>query len=1781
MAEDILGISGQMDITDIQKSFDTLSNNLNQLGIKTDEVSAKMTKALNDIASSASSDASKTQQSIQTLKDGIAEINKSLADTPESIKRLAAEAQAAEATVEKLKARLSETAQGSNEWNALSSQLANQQQLVTRLNDEYNAMLGTFGSTQQHVGALNAAIDTLNAGRSVSTATTAASTVAHIGAASAVGSESLAHGKNASSIGEETQNMQENIAVVQQKAAATKQGVIIFNEEAAAIDAATDRLRANELTVEEYSRIIEGAKEKIAALTEESRNYSEKAFDAEKRAFTWDVAKDGTSKQTDPNAWDVSQGAKEKANELNAQISKIQSALDNLQAAYKEVENAAISEAQAGVDAESQKTDVLRQQTDELEKNKQAAQDKAEKAEIWWGDEKATIESVVQVLQEDEKELKQLKAEYATLKGAGEGTSEAAKQNLEDQKALNKHIAEGRDILKQLGTTYEDAKKGAKETAEETKKIGDSADKVAKKVDGIFAKLKGGFSKALSGDFSALFGMLGKVGAWGAGIAAVGKSIYELTVRAEEFRDALQPLSHYLDDSTLGAVRQNIIALSGNTTKSVSDMAAAATQFVKVWDGMKSSPEALTQMIKSANEFGALTGKTSEEGAKYLSNLASEYHMTAEETTEASAAIAMAAHNSTSTFGEMADAVSSAGSTASLYGVSFKEMTSLIGFSSGQFGGAQKAASKFSMLLMSMSKMQDDYNPSVVGMIKALQNLKDAYDRGEHVENNFMARNRKAAMYFIKNADSLAKYTQEIGGNAAKQELLNDVNAKASVNVAKLANSWNGFLTAINANLTPTLTKILNFFTRVIGGAQRTADELDYLKHYDEIHPNERNKSKNYTKSVTGGWTAGFKESHVANMGAVLQDNATKEDNLDKYRSQRNKLETRYKKQFEYYKTKHPTFSTNALLNATDNALLKHYNASSDTYTEYNKKTFWSFLKKQHRAIGTMQQKTINTSVDNGGDSYHDDSKAEEKAKKDRAYREQQAEQQAKQQAEAKKTEWELYVAEQEAGIAKEHDANEKELKQRKLDFEKKKRQIEDEAEQLRQKNIEEAKASYEKNPANEKKEGFYARGLDKSIGLTSEQQALIDAKTNKLNEEQAADEAKRLKEQKENERTSVQSYFKEYGNNEEKRSAIKDEAEDKKKKLDENKSITDTDRDYQKKSIDASLKKELQDLDFQDLKKSINWDFVFGDLEHVSATTLETVKQQLQDFINSAKDLKPDEIKTVVDAMTQIQDKIDLTNPIKSIKDARTEYKALSKEYAGYKKQYDDASASRDVEAQKSAAEKMIKTEQKMVKAQSKEKASYEEVMNVAQQYAQALNDLGDTIGGTTGECIKLAASAISAGLGMAEGIKKFGDAVSALEKSVAILAIIEAALKAIQVITQLFGDTADATLTDYVETLDIYINLLNDSISDLNDSMSDAQNSMKDTIAYYKDLVELEKDSATAIKSQSQTWLNSGASKGVFGIKSSSSEGVKIRKQIEKDLKSSNAEVRQFYTEGYNALNEYYKKVYGTYAKSASDFGRMDFLWKLSDEDLIALSEDTKAMSLLGDTLSSAITKYAEKLKSIQDDEDSLGESLLSVSFDDFYDDFTSLIKDMDNDSEDFANNFAEYMRNALVKNLVAEQYKGKLEALYQKAVDWGKQGVLEDHIDELKKEYEEYADAAKEDVETIDKITGYEDATSQSATTKAIEAITADQASSLIGIGYAMQVALEQGNETRALVSEDVSVLRGYSQLMHENITEMRDIQYEGLGQLQQIAKNTAPITLIREDISSMYKLMKERY
>lgn len=1904
MTEDILGISGQMDISDILKSFDMLLNNLNQLGVKTDEVSSKMTKALNDIASSSVSDSSKTQQSIQTLKDGITEINKSLTDTPEALKNLAVEAQTAEATVDKLKKRLTETTEDSKEWTSINSQLSTQQQLVDKLNNEYSSMLGTFGNTQQYVGTLNAAIETLNAGRSISTATTGLSATAHLGAAAAVGTEAAAHGENASKISDETVKLNENLDAQQKTIAAKEQNVSIISEEAEAIKNVTDRLQEGKVSEEEYLRVIENGSKVLENLQATRNEYVSKkaqAYENFQDAYNKGISGELTNEdatRTGHDYFTLFQEYGKKVEEVDERIRQLQESLNTLSSAYDKVQEAQQQQVHTASQAHQQEEEQSRKDVDaikakeeeiqrlkdeysklreqrpnfwglgadikeqktpfstitewnkqtgelrfkisdaeaELEKMKNTTAEvknattevKNEAAAITFGGEVATVEKVTEVLKLNEQGLKQLKAEYANLKGAGEGNSEAAKRNLQEQKELNKHISEGRDVLKQLGTSYEDAAKGAKKTKEETKEVTKSVDEVSKKVEGFATKLKKALGGAMTGDFSGLFSMFGKMAGWGVAIGALGKGLYELNQRAEEFRESLLPLSHYIDENRLEYVRNEILALSSATTKSVADMAAAATQFVKVWGDLRETPEALMTMVKSANEFGALSGKSSEEAAKYLANLASEYHMTALEATDASSMLATAAHTSTSTFGEMADALASAGTTASTYGVSFRDMATLIGYSANNFGGAQKAASKFSMLLMNMENQQNSqYKPSVVGMVQALQNMKVALDNGELSQKTFGSRVRATAKYFIENADAIAEYGKHIDSTKAKQEDLMDINARASVNVAKLQNAWGGLLTSLNANYTPILTKILNFFARIIGGAQKTAEELNYIKNFDKLHSKNKQKTIGYADEVTSGWTAGAEESVIVNLGAMQQYNMSKEEGWKNYQKQEKLLAARFRNAYKAYRKKWKNASNNAILNAAQNSTLRLFNDKRSSFSEFSAESFNEWTRKQRNIYGSLDQKTNNTG--SGGNSTFKptaDKDAEKAAENQRQYREQQAEQQAKQIAEDEKLKWELYVAEQETGITKEHDANEKELKQRKLDFEKKKHQIEEEAEQFRQKNIEAAKASYEKNPANKKKEGFYASGLDKGVTLTADQQKLINAKTEQLNAQQEAENKKRVTE----ELQSLYDYLKEYGTIQEQKYAITKEYAEK---------IAKESNLYKKAALEGERDKALKELDTKDLFNDVNWDSIFSDLSGHTKKYLISLKNQLQTLVKSGKLTDVSDIEKVQQKITDINSEINKQNGIfdfigdkqqeyiKRIEEAKNAQEALNaakKKQQEIEEQYNpllygaqNLATSLHIEMGNSASELLLNTQDSEIDKTSDE---YKEFAKTLQQ----LIILEGKLTAARKETAKATSNAEKAEDGAKKSSKQkvadwFSDAqqfitnngidrTPELFKSLGLDSLSDAASKglagfsdaskaaeefangnyigAITDAISSFGNFANSALgiftsngnvdkmNDRIEELAKANKDLTDAISNLSESIKDNDSTNEQSVEAYKKAIQAQYDWNTnqlsAIDAEASKWSSSGH--GFLGTSGKHSFYHYADKNKNNWLSQFNSALDQ---NGYT----------GNLA-SAED------VLKLSAEQLKVLQ--TYATSAWTSFFNSGgegnpkelVEEYIQQAAGAVDDlTDALNEKLTGYSWSGFKDSYTSLLSDMTSETEDFADNIDDIISKAIISSFMnSDEVQKKIKNIYQMISDAASDNNIDedeaDNIRNANRELSDYMLNWRKQIEQSGLIVDTSQS-SQSATTKAIEAISEDQASSLIGIGYAMQIALEQGNEVRASIGVDISSMRGYTEQISNNITEMRDIQYEGLGQLQQIVKNTAPITLIREDISGMYKLMKDKY
>lgn len=1905
MTEEILGISGQMDISDIQKSFDTLFGNLDELGVKTDSLSARMTKALNDIAQSSDVSNKSTQQAFKELNAIISEAQEKLTTTPKKIQDVSLELSNAAKTVETLKDRLSQATVGTTEWNTVTQMLENQNKTVERLKAQYSALTNTFSDAQTAANVLGTTMGTVNTVSSLSNAATGVNAGLHVGVAAAVGAESVAHAANAEKIGVETQAVNDNTQAFQEANETSRQRTETANAEAIALDKLSEQVLQGKASEEEYIKAKESAEERYRQLMNEQAELLEKEKKAREEANTFKVV-DGNivSGDNDMNAR-AADALLERAANIRKEADEIANSLNRLSEAYTSTTQTAQAEQKKEEESTNKTLDAIRAKEDELKKlNEQVELMKAHHANGWGGDfftsmrkgenplnvikdyfaegsaikEKqqqiaditAELEKlrtaadetktsttdiwsgmskndITNSIQENIAQLKILKSEYSEIAQVYGKDSDKAQANKEKQEEITREIIQSKEKLREMGTSYEDATKEAKKTAKETQGIGKEAEKSSSKVKGIFGGLKSSFSGLMKGDFSGLFKFVGKIGVWGAGIAAVGKGLFESSKAAEAFRVALQPLDHYMDTDKIKDVRQNILALTATTTKSCADMANAALQFVKVWDGLKDAPGALTQMIKSANEYGALTGKTSEEGAKAISKMTSEYHMTAQEASEMSNIIASASKHSVSSFGEMSDAIASAGSTASLYGIGFKEMATLIGYSSGQFGDANKAASKFSMLLMSMSKLQDKYNPSVVGMVTALKNLKDAYERGENVASKFMARNRSVAMYFIKNADAIEQYGKKLEDAHAKNELLSNLSSRASVNLAALKNEWNGFLTGLNANLTPVLTNILKFFRTITGGAQEAADVLHYLKVMD----NEKGRSKASIGPVgTGGFNANLAGSTIAEGADV-----------DLYKKQRDALQKIYSKAVAAARNKYKPnsktgykgISAEGMFNAGMNAVKNAIENSPQNYSQFKKSRIYNYFYKENKKNTlALNQKPNNTNTDLGG-GFGGDDKGEEARK----YREQLAEQQAKEEARKRKERWDLYVAEEEKGIAKEKDVAEKERRQRALDFEKKMHQLDEEAEQLKQKNIDTAKANYEKDPANKKKEGFYALGLDKKVGLTSEQQKYIQTKKDTLLVENAESERKYLREQLQ----YYYDYLKEFGSIQEQKYAIAKEYDEK---------IAKATSPNQRKLLEEQKKSSLANVELEAVKQNIDWGSVFGDFGTMFKDQLEPTIKSLKQLASKTENV--DEKKTIWELVSKLQKTgtlwdsdifVTISNDLKTYQEAMRSYAEAQKKEQKVADELTEAEE-RLKNAQKSGNEKDILDAS----------ATVDKLKNQMSEAADATKGNKDAVVKATTDLQTSSQRAVnqfqqleSCLSGLTSGtLKGTGDALMGLDKLFGGKATDKAASSLVKMTTELFGSNSklSKTLTmvlgesgmtgEIVSAALGILDILKDGVENLVSSLIDtilgAVNNLIKTALSPKTVTGILKSVFDGVTSIFDT-LSFGTISNIFGDNSAkmeskidklntSNEALKmsidnLRDKIEKSnslseiLNAQNKKEKQtkeleqntskqmIYetwkhgawrsnlaasvedNKGWKDAMKQVSAILGKKVKTSGDFLSLsaEEMQRIIDSDNGAelwakiLNEYNKEGGKGGrsDKLSDMLNQYVNDFGNVaQDMADEIKEKLNGISFDSMKDSFISALMDMDKNAEDFASDFSKIMQQALLNLSVDELINGSennpngdsLKKLYDDMAEAMKNGTYKSRAEEFAQRQQKLLEQGMKMRDELAQFTGYGEQSSQSATGKAIEAITADQASTLIGIGYALQSAVEQGNATRENIHSNVEVICSYQMLMSDNISEIRDMQYQGLNQLQQIAKNTEPITGINENIANMYKLIKER-
>lgn len=491
--------------------------------------------------------------------------------------------------------------------------------------------------------------------------------------------------------------------------------------------------------------------------------------------------------------------------------------------------------------------------------------------------------------------------------------------------------------------------------------------------------------------------------------------------------------------------------------------------------------------------------------------------------------------------------------------------------------------------------------------------------------------------------------------------------------------------------------------------------------------------------------------------------------------------------------------------------------------------------------------------------------------------------------------------------------------------------------------------------------------------------------------------------------------------------------------------------------------------------------------------------------------------------------------------------------------------------------SEKSEKTNTSPNKRSQKE---WQDLYKTLSKVEKEFDEIGKTVGGTAGEIISAAGSIASSTLQMIDGITTLANSssdamagtaqaasksIQAVEKASVILAIVGAALQITTKMFDLFGsDTTTEKYEEAKEAYQSYINIL-DKVIDKQLELAESLSGDNAQAAYDR-AIELVKTQSEAARVLGKQYLNSGSSwkshsKGYKEVDDMSAAGWADA------AKALGMSVSQF------------KNAMG---------GRMTGLFDLTDEQLAKLQEEAHIFwaQLDSDTQNYA-NQIAEGVAQVKEVLEQQMTDTTLIDVDTLRNDFHDLLTDMDADSADFADNFEDYMRNAILNSMLKESYMGRLEEWRKKFYAAMDDGVTEQEYNALKEEGQQIADEMKAQRDAMADMFGWEsESTSQSSTSKGFQAMSQDTGEELNGRFTALQIAGEEIKNQNIIQSQSLNLLTVKADALLPINTETRniaddtrDLIAQSYLELVQISENTGaivkPIQQMQRDIAEVKK------
>lgn len=632
-------------------------------------------------------------------------------------------------------------------------------------------------------------------------------------------------------------------------------------------------------------------------------------------------------------------------------------------------------------------------------------------------------------------------------------------------------------------------------------------------------------------------------------------------------------------------------------------------------------------------------------------------------------------------------------------------------------------------------------------------------------------------------------------------------------------------------------------------------------------------------------------------------------------------------------------------------------------------------------------------------------------------------------------------------------------------------------------------------------------------------------------------------------------------------------------------------------KSYKKEYEKNSKALEFEEIKKQLNWEDVFGDLSRLGKSALADLQKQLETLIQNDKNLSVESIKTINEAINKVRAEQAkkgslIGNMFSSIRDLKSKKNAANKAKSDVEnvaggfiwKRYKEAENSSDTEKK---AE--IRNEQ-VYDPVSKKLITFGELLDRAakatKDYTEAEKTANVTIKsvGSGFKTLSTMGKDVSGmlekfGVSMPDGLTQvfdgFGSIGSAFEgfDLTKIGSFLDVG-NYVHAITGVFGGIADV-FSGFVSLF----------------GHGSGEKAYKQELAHYENLSGIWSDLIDKKKDYIDMSFGNEAKKAIADVEA-------LYKAEEKSIKNV---TRTFLSKrSFNAHSQAYRaneaiNNAGGFNKWSSlagvNISRIEDLYSknYTYDQLVKLkgADNGEFWASLGTEMQDYLDKLIECKKGTEDFQQEALEKLTGVKFDNMYSNFMSALTDMSKSADDWVSDFKDKIRSAIIENMMGEKVKSWMKDYterYQAAMKAGN-GIISEaqkqqFIDEAKEMSNQFYEERKQITENVGlgkssiestKSSGYATASEESieelsgralATNEALYSIRNQQlidAATLVSINDGLQVIVTIENKRNDYYAESIEIQRtsvSHLAAIEKNTNEL----YTMNAKLTKIEKNT---------------------